>query len=252
MDPSKCHVLVPVLHRIEPSVDEALNELTRRGYVVRRVYGYSAIDQGRCKMAYESLFFHDAESIMWIDSDVGFNPADVDRLLSHNLPVVCGIYPVKGYPRLTTQFLTRNPVKFGTDGKLVQIRSAANGFLLTKREVYMEMIAKLELPLCHMWGQHPIYPWFMPMIKHIGRNAQYLGEDYAFCERARLCNYQIMADTRVKLQHWGPYAYTWDDAQTHRQHSDGCTINPQNDECCDDLPNSSCGTVTEVTPPSAP
>jgi hypothetical protein len=40
----------------------------------------------------------------------------------------------------------------------------------------------------------------------------YLPEDYAFCERARQCGYQIMADTAIRLWHHGSYGYTWEDA----------------------------------------
>jgi hypothetical protein len=50
-DPSKCVVLVPVASMIEPACDDALYELERRGYQVRRVRGYAAIDQGRNQMA---------------------------------------------------------------------------------------------------------------------------------------------------------------------------------------------------------
>jgi hypothetical protein len=39
-----------------------------------------------------------------------------------------------------------------------------------------------------------------------------LGEDYAFCERARQCGYKIMADTSIRLWHIGEYAYGWEDA----------------------------------------
>lgn len=39
-----------------------------------------------------------------------------------------------------------------------------------------------------------------------------MGEDYAFCERARQCGYKIMADTSIRLWHIGEYAYGWEDA----------------------------------------
>ena len=57
--------------------------------------GYAAIDQGRNQMATDALL-DGYEETMWIDADVDFHPDAVDRLRSHNLPMVAGIYPQKG------------------------------------------------------------------------------------------------------------------------------------------------------------
>jgi GT2 family glycosyltransferase len=40
----------------------------------------------------------------------------------------------------------------------------------------------------------------------------YLGEDFAFCERARRSGYRIFADTTIRLRHIGNYGYSWEDA----------------------------------------
>jgi hypothetical protein len=106
------------------------------------------------------------------------------------------------------------------------------------------MQERLELPACnHRFGK-PIVPYFQPMVvaeqdadqppgasprferargtvpycsaafAKLGRSPSswYLPEDYAFCERARRCGYQIMADTTIRLWHHGSYGYTWEDA----------------------------------------
>ncbi|MHB1559092.1 MAG: sulfotransferase [Isosphaeraceae bacterium] len=93
--PDACVILVPVGHHIEPSCDAALRELERRGYTVRRVHGYSAIDQARNQMATDAL--RDGfQEILWIDADIVFAPEAVDRLRSHGESVICGIYAKKG------------------------------------------------------------------------------------------------------------------------------------------------------------
>ena len=43
-DPQKCLILVPVGVFIERRCEEGLRGLEARGYCVRRVYGYAAID----------------------------------------------------------------------------------------------------------------------------------------------------------------------------------------------------------------
>lgn len=50
------------------------------------------------------------------------------------------------------------------------------------------------------------------MIVGEGEQAWYLGEDFAFCERAHRCGFRIVADTSIRLWHVGPYRYGWEDA----------------------------------------
>jgi len=45
----------------------------------------------------------------------------------------------------------------------------------------------------------------------------YLAEDHAFCHRARLCGFPIIADTTIRLWHVGDYGYSWEDAGIDRQ-----------------------------------
>src|SRR5438045_2322006 len=88
---SNCVVLVPAFSPPVPKCEEGLRELAMHGYPVRRVRGFSAIDQGRNQMASDALNDGFAET-MWIDTDIGFSADAVDRLRSHNLPIVAGLY----------------------------------------------------------------------------------------------------------------------------------------------------------------
>ena len=55
LSPARCVVLVPFQGRIVSKCQAGLIELERRGYVVRRVEGYSAIDQARNQLASDAL-----------------------------------------------------------------------------------------------------------------------------------------------------------------------------------------------------
>ena len=92
MDPRRCVVLVPYTGSIEPECEDGLKELERRGYPVRRVRGFAAVDQARNQLATDAMI-DGFEETLWIDSDIGFHPDAVDRLRSHQQPIVCGIYP---------------------------------------------------------------------------------------------------------------------------------------------------------------
>lgn len=211
-DPSKCVILVPVGLPIEAACEESLRVLERRGYHVRRVRGYAAIDQGRNQMATDAL--RDGfEETMWIDTDIAFEPDAVERLRAHQLPIVSAIYPQKGKRMLASRVLPgTEEIIFGEQGGLLEILYAATGFLLVRREAYLEMQRQLKLPYCNERFARPTIPFFQPMVVRDGEGHWYLAEDYSFSERARQCGYRIYADTTIRLGHIGGYGYSWEDA----------------------------------------
>lgn len=225
MDPRRCVVLVPFTGFIHRECDLALRELERRGYAVRRVAGYAAIDQGRNQLATDALL-EGYEETLWIDSDVGFNPDDVDKLRRHNLPMTCGIYPQKGKRALACHVASGGKtMRFGKDGGLVELLYAGTGFLHIRREVYAAVQRRLQLPMCNERFGHPMIPFFQPMIRVIEEAHWYLAEDYGFCERARQAGFQIFADTTIRLWHIGLYRYGWEDAGRDPERFAGFTLN---------------------------
>jgi hypothetical protein len=214
---SKCVVLVPFTHSIDQGCERALEDLEKRGYVVRRVVGFSAIDFGRTVLASNAL--RDGfDELMWIDSDVRFSADDVERLRSHPLPIVCGIYAKKSRRQFACQFLPEmDKIVFGREGGLFELLYAGFGFVLTRRVLFETIQQKLNLPdVNQRWGP-PIVPYFQPMVipdplLPDGKGLWYLSEDYSFCERARQCGFKIMADTTFRLWHVGEYGFSWEDA----------------------------------------
>lgn len=212
MSTKKSIILVPVGSHIEPECERGLARLESRGYTVRRVYGYAAIDQARSQMATDALA-EGFDELIWVDSDVAFEPEAIDRLREHRLPMVCGIYPKKGVRALSCHLAPNTPqVVFGAGGGLLEILYAATGFLLTRREVYETMQRVLALPVCNEDFSKPIVPYFLPLIAERNGKPWYLGEDFAFSERARRAGFTVMADTTIRLRHMGRYGYTWEDA----------------------------------------
>lgn len=225
LDPRKCVVLVPFTGFIHAECEDGLKELERRGYTVRRVGGYAAIDQGRNQMVTDALVAG-FEETLWIDSDVGFHPDDVERLRSHSVPIVSGIYPQKGKRALASHILPGTPnMTFGEAGGLVELLYAATGFLLVRREAYLGIQRNLQLPTCNERFGHAMIPFFLPLIRKIEDGHWYLAEDYSFCERARQSGYKIYADTRIRLWHVGWYRYGWEDAGIERPRFGTFTLN---------------------------
>lgn len=217
MDPRRCVVLVPYGTHIVPMCENPLKELEKRGYEVRRVQGYAAIDQGRNQMSTDALL-DGFEETLWIDSDMGFHPDDVDKIRRHRLPVVTIIAPQKGKRALACHIMPgTKQLTFGKGGGLHEVLYAGTGFLHVRREVYMTVQRKLSLPMCNEMFGRPMIPFFQPLIRRQFEGAWYLAEDYSFCHRARMCGYRIMADTSIRIWHVGSYAYSWEDAGIDRE-----------------------------------
>lgn len=219
MKPNQCVVLVPYSFRIEPLCEEGLRELEAIGFVVRRVPGFSAIDQGRNQLATDAMF-DGFEATMWIDSDIGFSATDVQKLIAHDLPISCGLYPKKGKRSLAMNACkSDSKIVFGAKGGLLEIDFVGAGFLLIRRQVYIDVQNHFDLPVCNSVFDKGMIPFFLPEIQQEQYAAysgatgfRYLAEDYAFCQRAKTAGYKILADTSIRLSHVGSYAYQWEDA----------------------------------------
>jgi len=209
----KTIILVPVGSHIEPACDESLRQIEKDEIKVYRKYGFSAIDQGRCVMAQQAID-EDYEHLFWIDSDIAFHPSDVYKIINRNInhegefPFVTGAYSVKGWPTLTTKFHDGfDQVLFGKNGSLYEVEYAATGFMYTHLSVYEKIKLQFNLKPVRIWGgQYTVHPWFLPMI--IGD--EYVGEDFAFCHRAKKSGIDIYCDTTIRLAHIGKYSYSFD------------------------------------------
>ena len=211
-DPGNCVVLVPTGESIPVVCERSLRELENRGYVVRRLSGHSAIDQARNVLATQALLDGFAET-MWIDSDIEFDPDEVEKLRRHGLPIVSGVYAKKGRQAIASNVLpATESFVFGPHGKLYEIAYAGTGFLYVRREVYENIQLQLRLPVCNELFGEPIVPFFHPRMRPQEDGTWYLAEDFSFSHRARECGYQIMADTTIRLWHIGSYRYGWEDA----------------------------------------
>ena len=225
LDPARCVVLVPYNTQIVPHCEEGLRALRDRGYVVRRVAGFAAIDQGRNQIATDALLDGFAET-MWVDADVGFDPAAVDALRKHAQPLVGGIYPQKGRRTLATHLLPgTGAVTFGAGGGLTEVLYSATGFLHVRREVYAATRDALALPVCNERFGKPTVPWFQPAVIPSGAGDWYLAEDYAFCDRAKRAGFRVWADTSLRLWHYGSYGYGWEDAGRAPERFEDFTLN---------------------------
>lgn len=135
--------------------------------------------------------------MLWLETDMVFEPEDVWKLIEVDKDIVSGAYPMgtaapdivvagnddKG--RLTMSGLRKlNEVQGQT---LVPIDFCGLGFVLVKQGVF----EKLK------------YPWFWEMYAEPddAGNIEYLGDDFSFCNHVKKAGYVIYLHSGVMLGH---------------------------------------------------
>ena len=165
--------------------------------------------------------------LLFIDADIGFDPAAVPRYLKADKDVVAGIYPIKhldleairGLPSgrsiATTLSYATTLCETGlpdADGFL-RAEYAATGFMLIKRNVLEQMASahpelKYERSFSKGGRGANLYALFDTSLDR--EKGLYLPEDYTFCNRWRAMGGEIWVDTRSKFTHVGTYEFHGD------------------------------------------
>lgn len=209
-------VLVPHLNGIEYECERGLTQLEKEDIKVWRYRGASQIDVVRNEMA--SVALHDDfDSMMFIDADVGFDPADAIKLFNRPEPVIAGVYAKKSRQEMASIFMDKDIVFGPKAPESYPLFFTAAGFLRIQTDVLRHLITELKLPLCNTkWGRG-IWPFFMPVIVQTTDGLHYLGEDWAFSYRLQQAKVPLFADTSFRLWHYGHYGFSWEDAGSPMQ-----------------------------------
>jgi len=150
----------------------------------------------------------DAEWLLFIDSDMQWDHDTVDRMLAvadpESVPILGGLCFGAAHGRLfpTLYTLTRRDEKLtcvrAVDyprDQLVSCDATGAAFLLIHRSVLVAM---------HERQFNKTFPWFMEQ----ELDGDPVGEDIAFCLRARQMGYPIHVHTGIKVGHHKSLLYT--------------------------------------------
>lgn len=219
----KLFLALPVYGGYHPHFTGALMQyLTHRhrpyGLMVRPLVGDSAVGRARNRLAAQFLA-SDCTHLLFLDTDLVFGPADIQRLVDHPEPIVAGLYPKK-QPSLAWVCNMLDPSPAPRPDGLQEVKYAGTGCLRIAREVFESMAdAYPELEYQpddgeqfdgRMWDFFTMGVWRCP---ETGRR-RYLTEDWWFCQRARDMGYPIWMDTQIVLKHCGDAVYPLQPVET--------------------------------------
>lgn len=152
----------------------------------------------------------DCTDLLFIDSDLIFNKAQIDRIVAHEEDVVGGIYCKKQEGPVQPCINSMKGAELKENG-LAQVAYIGTGFLRIRRAVFERMIAELGEDLWYNSDTKPEHKeycfWGMGVYKYKDGNRRWLSEDWFFCQRCMDLGIKVFADRRVVLKHSGHAIY---------------------------------------------
>ena len=146
------------------------------------------------------------DMLMWIDSDIAWEPEQIMKLYNSDKDIVSGMYllsdgSVTAYPELFGPALYFDQVINRFD--LFEVTACGFGFLGVKKGIF-ESLSR---------------PWFQAVIK--GKKSEdgeeflfpLMGEDMSWCVRAKEAGYNIWVDPTVRVTHHKTMKLTWNGVQ---------------------------------------
>ena len=207
----KLFLALPVYGGYDPYFINSLLHLQMEppcSLIIRPCIGDSLVARARNKLAAEFLE-SDATHLLFLDTDLIFTPDHIKRLLSHDEPIVAGLYPKKQAE--LAWVLNTLPGEEPDARGLQKVKYIGTGCLMIKREVIVRMIAELPIAYVTDAGQVQRTEWDLfptgPMYDPEQKTTRYHSEDWGFCRRALDLGFDIYADTRVVCKHVGPCIY---------------------------------------------
>ena len=155
---------------------------------------------GAMNIASQCFLESGADEMIVIDTDVVFKPNDLSRLLSHELPLVFGLYPKKK-PGLEfpVEAIDEKYPFAASQPDLVEVKRCARGFMRVHRSVFDDLKPHVEKISCSETGRDQWIFWKCLQGGH--------SEDFAFCDLYRSIGGKIMVDRRILTQHEGSAVY---------------------------------------------
>ena len=187
---------MPCVHEIPTKTVISLLQTAKKGAVEPMLVEGSLIYDARDSIANFAVN-NDYDYVLYADSDMIFCADDLNRLLAHNVGICSGLYVTRRGEQknvLYEKIITRRRYPYRAP-KLIEdnrttgfgrVAACGFGFCLIKTSVLKSMLKRYKSLFEPKWG---------------------VGEDIAFCIRAKRCGFYTFADRDVKLGHIGEKVY---------------------------------------------
>lgn len=191
---------MPTVGTIPTRTVISLLQVVERGKVEPMIVTGSLVYDSRDAIAQYAID-NDYDYILYADSDMVFSADDLKKLLAHDADIVSGLYLTRDgtdRPVVYKQVITRRRFPY-RQPKLI-VDDTSTGFAPVSACGFGFALVKVEVVKCMAKKYKSLFEPFKGV-----------GEDIAFCIRAKQCGYTIYCDRDVKLGHVGEKVYGYND-----------------------------------------
>lgn len=147
----------------------------------------------------------ECDDLVMIDDDVSWKPEALPSLLSHNVDMVAGVYPMKIDEPTFPLRLLKDRQFLVAENNLLEVETVPAGFLRMSRQCLTRMRDAYIERAYHDTATNDT-AW--ALFDFEARPEGYWGEDYLFCRRWRDIGGRVWIDPEMKLQHVGLKTYS--------------------------------------------
>jgi glycosyltransferase involved in cell wall biosynthesis len=173
------------------------------------ICGCSVVSRAR-NLLVKDMLESDCDYLIFIDSDINFEPEDILRLMAWASDPKKGIVAAVPRTRSEDKVYIAN-LDYDEQGELtmngmglVRAERVATAFMMVRREVFVTMEAA-----------HPDWKYYdkrsdrvLPCLFDFKLTEEgYIGEDFLFCDRARELGFEVWVDPSITLGHMGVQEY---------------------------------------------
>ena len=200
------------------------------GYELLSLDGFSIIEFARNELANGFLEASDAEYLMFIDSDMGFDPAYVPLMMFYDKDIITAPSPKKeiNWKILKEaieseatddidelQYFAGSYILDGLDKgtefdafEMTKLNQAGTGFTLIKREVFEKMSEKPALE--NLYRPNKGSPYRHVFFRVVSGNGEMIGEDVYFTRKAIDLGFEVWLCPWMEITHVGNWEFHGD------------------------------------------
>ena len=153
----------------------------------------------------------DFTHLLFVDSDVEFEPEAVLRMLVAKKDVICTPYRVKSLDvnqkMYTVELKKDAPLE---PGDLIEITAGPTGIMLIHRDVFKKIIEKfpeLKIKNSVFPQPGPDHEYYYNFFEFTFNEGYAAGEDVSFCRLVEKLGFKLYANTASFTKHHGSYAW---------------------------------------------
>ena len=149
--------------------------------------------------------------MLFIDSDVEFQPEAVLRMLVAKKDIICTPYRVKSEDTSKNIYTVDFVKPMILENGLIEIKAGPTGLMIIKKEVFKKIMKNFP----HLKIKNPVLPdhheeheFYYNFFDFKFKDGYSIGEDVSFCHLAREAGFKIFANTESRTKHHG--SWTWE------------------------------------------